>query len=185
MPDTLTSSLLHTCPFHNTQVRAHLVHGKGAIEMPRELLPPKPVKATVDASSDDAAAAADKKPDDDDAAAAAAAAPDLHEEEAANAAAAAAARAVAAGAAAAAAQDEQGGAEAIMARLDQMARVRRAAEEQRHAPPAAPLTQAQRIQMAEAAMRASYSESESNRAFKHIVDFHDKQGWVSHASLES
>ena len=44
---------------------------------------------------------------------------------------------------------------------------------------------ASRVAAAEAALRACYSSSESERAFKHIVDFHSKQGWMSMNQLES
>lgn len=38
---------------------------------------------------------------------------------------------------------------------------------------------------AEAVMRTSYASAESDRAFRHIVDFHTKQGWISMNQLDS
>lgn len=38
---------------------------------------------------------------------------------------------------------------------------------------------------AEAVLRTSYTPAESERAFRHIVDFHTKQGWISMNQLES
>ena len=38
---------------------------------------------------------------------------------------------------------------------------------------------------AQAALRATYSPAESQRAFKHIVDFHTKEGWTAQDALRS
>ena len=47
------------------------------------------------------------------------------------------------------------------------------------------VTEQQRRDAAEAALRASYSSAEADRAFRHIVDFHAKEGWAPQAQLES
>jgi ubiquitin-conjugating enzyme E2 Q len=107
------------------QVRAHMVQGKAALEMPTEFQPP--VAETAETAADETAGHA----------------------------------AVDEGSAA------SGRARAVpLARMDAEARRRAGAA-------------------AERTLQASYSSGESERAFRHIVEFHQKKGWVAKDQLDS
>ena len=126
------------------QMRAHVAHGKAALDLPAELLRrPAPPDGAGRGDDGEAAAAAPARPNPR----------------------AAGRRAAAGGGGASPAPSD---AEAL---IDPSA-----------------LTQEQRRAAAKAAarvLRSEYSVGESQRAFHHIVDFHEKQGWVPMNRVQS
>ena len=157
------------------QVRAHMVHGKGALDIPKEL-------RAKDASGG-AGGAAEGAADGGEGAAA-----DAEERE---------------GAAGAAASEAAAKADAKVARrgAKQAAKEAKSAEAAKggeavaraddthcssgqgvQSEAARAADQRRSIAAAEALLRTSYSSGEANKAFEYIVSFHDKNGWAPSAS---